>query len=54
MLFIHEYPDWTQFRYNSKLVTKVLGETRLKQGRLLGSMEALNSDLIKTANYFEK
>ena len=50
MLFIHEYPDWTQFRYNSKLVTKVLGETRLKQGRLLGSMEALNSDLIKTAN----
>ena len=51
MLFIHEYPDWTQFRYNSKLISKVLGETRMKQGRLLGSMEALNSDLIKTANY---
>lgn len=51
MLFIHEYPDWTQFRYNSKTVMKFLGETRLKQGRLLGSMEALNNDLAQTANY---
>lgn len=50
MLFIHEYPDWTQFRYNSKMVMMALGETRLMQGRLLGSMEALSADFRKSAN----
>lgn len=49
MLFIHEYPDWTQFRYNTKMVIKSLGQARLEQGRLLGSMEALSSEHRKTA-----
>ncbi len=45
MLFIHEYPNWTRFRFNSQLVTKAIGEARLKQGLLLGCLYALNSKL---------
>ena len=35
-LFIHQYPDWTQFRYNAQSVMEALGQTRLQEGRLIG------------------
>ena len=39
MLYIHQYPDWTHFRFDSRRVLNALGETRLQEGRLIGSME---------------
>lgn len=35
-LFIHQYPDWSRFRYNSQSVADTLGQTRLQEGRLVG------------------
>lgn len=36
MLYIHQFPDWTNFRYNHKSVVKALGKCRMEQGHLLG------------------
>lgn len=36
MLYIHQFPDWTNFRYDSKRVLDALGKTRLSEGKLLG------------------
>ncbi|SHK64036.1 Fic family protein [Fibrobacter sp. UWT2] len=35
-LFIHQYPDWTKFRYNAQSVIDALGQTRLLEGALVG------------------
>ena len=35
-LFIHQYPDWTKFRYNAQSVIDALGQTRLQEGALVG------------------
>ena len=35
-LFIHQYPDWTKFRYNAQSVMDALGQTRLQEGALIG------------------
>ncbi len=35
-LFIHQYPDWTKFRYNAQSVMDALGQTRLQEGALVG------------------
>ena len=35
-LFIHQYPDWTKFRYNAQSVMDALGQTRLIEGALVG------------------
>lgn len=35
-LFIHQYPDWTKFRYNAQSVMDALGQTRLLEGALVG------------------
>lgn len=35
-LFIHQYPDWTRFRYNAQKVMDALGQTRLLEGKLVG------------------
>lgn len=36
MLYIHQYPDWTDFRFNTNKVLDALGQTRLAEGMLLG------------------
>jgi len=43
VLYIHQYPDWTNFRYNYQSVSDALGQTRLLEGKLLGI-----ADLIST------
>ena len=44
-IYIHEKDNWTSFKWNEKLVSKKLAETRNLQGRLLGKMESLGFDL---------
>lgn len=44
MLYIHQYPDWTSFRYNFQSVMDALGQTRLQEGKLLGIYDLVNSD----------
>lgn len=39
MLYIHQFPDWTRFRYDSRRVMDALGQTRLAEGRLIGILE---------------
>ena len=41
-LFIHQYPDWTRFRYNAQSVTDALGQTRLQEGRLIGVVDLVS------------
>ena len=41
-LFIHQYPDWTQFRYNAQSVADALGQTRLQEGRLIGVVDLVS------------
>ena len=36
MLFIHQYPDWTNFRYQPQPVLNALAKCRFAQGRLCG------------------
>jgi len=43
-LFIHQYPDWTLFRYNAQSVTDALGQTRLQEGRLIGIVDLVSGD----------
>lgn len=43
MLYIHQYPDWTNFRYNYQSVSDALGQTRLLEGKLVGI-----ADLVST------
>lgn len=44
-LFIHQYPDWTKFRYNAQSVIDALGQTRLLEGALVGVADLVcNSD----------
>jgi len=44
-LFIHQYPDWTQFRYNAQSVMDALGQTRLQEGKLIGIADLVNDKL---------
>ena len=39
--FIHEYPDWPNFRWNGDFLAARLAEVRHHQGRLLGRLDAL-------------
>jgi len=41
-LFIHQFPDWTRFRYNAQSVMDALGQTRLQEGRLTGIADLVN------------
>ena len=38
-LFIHQYPDWTRFRYNAQSILAALGQTRLEEGALIGIVD---------------
>lgn len=39
--YIHELPDWPRFRWDSGKLAKQLATVRLRQGRLIGRMQAL-------------
>ena len=39
MLYIHQFPDWTRFRFDSPKVLNALGQTRLAEGKLIGVMQ---------------
>lgn len=44
-MYIWERPDWPQFRWNAEQLQPLLAEAHLKQGRLLGRIQALGFDL---------
>lgn len=39
MLYVHQYPDWTHFHYDSQAVMNALGTVRRTQGKLIGLAE---------------
>src|SRR6266852_1863824 len=39
--YIHELPDWPNFRWDQGGLAKQLAAVRLRQGRLMGRMQAL-------------
>src|SRR3954447_5577418 len=39
--YIHELRDWPRFRWNADGLAKQLAAVRLRQGRLIGRMQAL-------------
>jgi Fic family protein len=45
MDFIHEHPDWPEFRWNDAELARLIGPVRHRQGRLIGRMEALGYSL---------
>ncbi len=44
-IYIHQKENWTDFFWDEKKVSAILGEARNKQGRLLGKMESLGFEL---------
>lgn len=44
-IYIHQKENWTDFFWEEKKVSAILGEARNKQGRLLGKMESLGFEL---------
>ena len=47
--YIHQLPDWPQFRWDQEALAGPLAKTRHRQGRLLGRMESLGFALQKEA-----
>src|SRR4051812_12680372 len=47
--YIHELPDWPRFRWHSERLAKQLAAVRLRQGRLIGRMQALGFRLQEEA-----
>ncbi len=47
--FIHQLPDWPQFRWNRDDLAQKLAFVRHQQGRLIGRMEALGFDVRQQA-----
>jgi len=43
--YIHELPDWPQFRWDHELISTQLAAVRHRQGRLIGRMEGLGFQL---------
>lgn len=48
-MWIHEYPNWTQFTWDLQTLSSHLAELRYRQGRLLGRMESLGFDFQQEA-----
>ena len=44
MLYIHDYDNWWQFRYDSMRIMNELGRVRSKQGMIIGRMLSLGFD----------
>jgi Fic family protein len=47
--YIHERPEWPQFRWKDESLAALLADVRHRQGRLLGRMEALGFSLREEA-----
>src|SRR5665647_1172091 len=43
--YLWERPDWTHFRWRNYSIIRVLGESRLLQGKLLGQVTGLGLNL---------
>ena len=43
MLYIYQFPDWTNFRYDAKRVLDTLGKACYKEGKLAGLLEICGS-----------
>lgn len=48
-MYIHQLPEWPNFRWDQEALAGLLAETRHRQGRLLGRMEGLGFGLQKEA-----
>ena len=48
MLFIHQFPDWTHFRFDSRRVLDALGKARYTEGRLSGLLAFADSKELET------
>lgn len=48
--YIHQYKDWTAFKWDNDELIQVLGEVRNQQGKLVGKLEILGFDLKEEAN----
>ena len=48
-LYLHQLPDWPQFRWRQDELADSLAEVRYRQGRLLGRMESLGFALRQAA-----
>lgn len=44
-LYIHQYENWTNFKYNPEVLLFPLGEVRNLQGKLMGKMQSLGFEL---------
>lgn len=40
-MYIHHRKDWPKFTWNSEVITRLLGEVRHRQGKILGVMQGL-------------
>jgi|SRR5271157_2157674 len=49
MAYIHQLPDWPQFRWDQGRLAELLAAVRHRQGRLIGRMEALGFHLSQEA-----
>ena len=49
-VYIHQLPHWPRFTWSHEQVASLLAETRNRQGRILGRMEALGFHLQAEAN----
>ena len=47
-LFIHQYPDWTKFRFNAQIILAALGQTRLQEGALIGVADLVSNPETET------
>lgn len=53
MLFIHQYPDWTHFRFDQERVFNALAQVRFLQGRLSGKasiVKNLDKDSVRKSD----
>src|SRR5258705_13872858 len=48
-IYIHDLPDWPHFRWDQGGLAKPLAAVRLRQGRLIGRMQALGFSLQEEA-----
>lgn len=48
-MFIHQKPDWTDFKWDSDKILPLLGNVRHRQGKLIGRMESLGFSMKEEA-----
>lgn len=48
--YLHQYNNWTAFKWDNDELIQVLGEVRNLQGKLVGKLEILGFDLMEEAN----